>query len=350
MKFSNIFLLVILTFTFVSENNSDNSLQVSYEKFRKTAIYWGSAQMVEELNRVVNHLKMIHGDQFTPENLDLNQLIVEMKSKGYLNPNVYINFSRDPVTWKSGQILSIAYQSQINTNLDENYKYSFEHLYRALNHENDPYIKLFALHNLRNQKASTKAIDAVVKALMSERDYEITRRFVNYLSSHIIFESLPKNIKELAPELFKIRIRKMATNAQNYEQKSTALFLNVVFSNHLPSIDASTLMYCIDRDFPEAFLVKVFSRYPQTYLEKFIVPFKEGYGSHFLTLLKIFEKFPQNKKILSALNYALVNKEKGHFNFHQGEIIHSWSRITKIVYRGNDSVYLDWYNQHLKHN
>ena len=350
MKTSDLILLVIVTFTFLSNNCAELSTQATYTEFKKDAVYWGSSTMVKELNRVVNHLKIIHGDEFTPENFDLSQLINEMKSKNYVDPNVYIDDTRDPVIWKSGKIYSIAYQNSTSNKINKNNPYPFEHLYRAMNHENDPYVKLFALHKLRSHKVSSKVIDAIIKALMSERDEQILRQFVNFLKSDLVYKSLPINLNELSPELFKIRIKRMSNDAQNLEQKSIALFLNLLFSRYLPPLNTSTVMYCMDQNFPEDFLIKVFTKYPQTYLEEFIIPFKKGYGNNFLTLLNTFENFASNKKILEALKHALINRNKGHFSFYQTEILNTWSQITKTTYEGSDSVYLEWYKQQLKHN
>ena len=104
----------------------------------------------------------------------------------------------------------------------------------------------------------------------------------------------------------------------------------------------------MDQNFPKDFLLKVFKRYPISFLEEFVEPFTKGYGNQFATLLYLFEEFHSSPTILSALKFALVNRREKHFVFHQGAILQTWQRISSLTYNGDDQIYLDWYESRLK--
>ena len=102
------------------------------------------------------------------------------------------------------------------------------------------------------------------------------------------------------------------------------------------------------QNFPKDFLLKVFKKYPISFLEEFIEPFTKGYGNQFATLLYLFEEFHSSPAILNALKFALTNRREKHFVFHQGAILQTWQRISSLTYKGNDQIYLDWYESKLK--
>lgn len=347
----NIFIVLIIAIQQqrVLSSASQNTINNSYTQFRKAAINWGSNRMTNELNRAILHLKNMHGSSFSPEKANLNKLISEMKTKGYLDDNIFIDLSHDPIQWHSGKIVSISYPVTPQLTEALNQSFSDEVLIRALHNNEDSYVKLFALHNIDSQISIQPSQTLLIDGLMQEQDKTILHHYVKILKQESTFNLIRSDVSERSTEDFEARMRRLALSAQSLSEKADALFINTVFTNYLiPDLDTRILMYCMDHSFARNFLLKVFTNYPQTQLEKFIIPFEKGYGNQFLTLLFLFENFHTNSKILNSLKLALINREQGHFNFHQSAILQAWIRISGIPYTGSNAPYLKWIEARLK--
>ena len=187
-----------------------------------------------------------------------------------------------------------------------------------------------------------------MKAISREQNLKFLKYYIEPLRDKIFYSKIPKDASEKVPEVFKRRIKDYSENAKTRADKANALFLNILFSEYLPKQEIKTLMYLMDQDFPKDFLVKEFKKYPISFLEEFTEPFTKGYGNQFRTLLYLFEKFHSSPTILNALKFALVNRAEHHFVFHQGAILQTWQRISLLSYKGDDKIYLDWYESKLK--
>ena len=326
-----------------------NSTQLkSYSEFRNYAIHWGSHQMTAELNRALKHLQMIHGNAFNPYDAQPSKLIKEMKSKSYLDLNVYLNIEHDPVEWHNKALRSVSYPEALTQNFQQKIKYPISFISKAFITEQDPYVKLFAIQECSQRLHKEIPIKIVLKAILRENDFEILSYYIKALRNDHIYSRIPKNASAKIPKIFKERIKSYANKAKTRSAKANSLFLNLLFSDYLPVLETQTLMFLMDNEFPREFLVKVFTKYPSIHLENFTVPFTKGYGNQFSTLLYLFENFHANAVILEALKTALINRHKKHFVFHQGAIINTWQRITSLDYEGNDKIFIDWYDSRSK--
>ena len=320
----------------------------SYSEFRNYAIHWGSHQMTAELNRALNYLQMIHGNAFNPYDAQPSKLIGEMKSKSYLDLNIYINIQHDPVEWHNKTLRSISYPEALTQNYQQKIKYPISFVSKALITEQDPYVKLFAIQECSQRLYKDIPIKIVLKAILRENDFEILSYYIKALRNEHLYSRIPENAPAKVPKSYKEKIKNYANEAKTRSAKANALFLNLLFSDYLPVLETQTLMFLMDNEFPREFLVKVFTKYPSIHLENFTVPFTKGYGNQFSTLLYLFEKFHSNAVILEALKTALINRHKKHFVFHQGAILNTWQRITSLAYGGDDKVFIDWYDSRPK--
>ena len=212
----------------------------------------------------------------------------------------------------------------------------------------DPYVKLFAIKECIERLHKEIPVKVFLKAISREQNLEFLRYYIEPLRNKTFYSKIPEDASEKVPKVFKQRIKDLSENAKTRTEKANALFLNILFSKNLPKLEIRTLMYLMDQDFPREFLVKVFKRYPISFLEEFTEPFMKGYGNQFRTLLYLFERFHSNPTILNALKFALVNRKEHHFVFHQGAILQTWQRMSLLSYKGDDKIYLDWYKSKLK--
>ena len=54
------------------------------------------------------------------------------------------------------------------------------------------------------------------------------------------------------------------------------------------------------------------------------------------------------QEIRVAEKEYFIDREEHHFVFHQGAILQTWQRMSLLNYKGNDKIYLDWYESKLK--
>ena len=320
----------------------------SYSEFKDYAIQWGSNKMTSELNRAVKHLQLIHGNSFNPFEAAPELLVKEMQAKAYLDETIYVDIKNDPVEWYKQELRSISYPEAGLKNVNENLKYSINLISQAFSTETNPYVKLFAIKECVERVHREIPIRIFLKGISREQDLEFLQYYIEPLRNELFYSKIPKDAAEKVPKSFKQRIKEYSNNAKTRVQKANALFLNILFSNHLPKLEIRTLMYLMDQNFPKDFLLKVFRKYPISFLEEFVEPFTKGYGNQFATLLYLFEEFHSSPTILSALKFALVNRREKHFVFHQGAILQTWQKISSLTYNGDDQIYLDWYESKLK--
>ena len=320
----------------------------SYSEFKNYAIQWGSNNMTSELNRAIKHLQLIHGNSFNPFKVAPELLVREMQAKAYLDETIYIDIKNDPVEWNNQELRSISYPEAGRQNFNEKLKYSINLISQAFSTETNPYVKLFAIKECVERLHREIPIRIFLKGISREQNIEFLQYYIKPLRNKIFYSKIPTDAAEKVPMSFKQRIKEYSDNAKTRVDKANALFLNILFSKHLPKLEIRTLMYLMDQNFPNDFLLKVFKKYPISFLEEFIEPFTKGYGNQFATLLYLFEEFHFSPAILSALKFALVNRREKHFVFHQSAILRSWQRISSLTYNGDDQIYLDWYESKLK--
>ena len=320
----------------------------SYSEFKNYAIQWGSNKMTSELNRAIKHLQLIHGNTFNPFNASPELLVQEMQAKAYLDETIYIDIKNDPVEWYKQELRSISYPQAGRKNFNQRLKYSINLISQAFSIETNPYVKLFAIKECVERLHKEIPIRIFLKGISREQSLEFLHYHIEPLRNKIFYSKIPTDAAEKVPMSFKQRIKEYSANAKTRVDKANALFLNILFSKHLPKLEIRTLMYLMDQNFPKDFLLKVFKKYPISFLEEFIEPFTKGYGNQFATLLYLFEEFHSSPAILNALKYALMNRREKHFVFHQGAILETWQRISSLTYKGNDQIYLDWYESKLK--
>ncbi len=335
--------VLIFSLSFLKTFSAVNSVQLkSYAEFRRYAIHWGSNQMTTELNRALKHLQMIHGDKFNPYSSHPKKLVEEMKTKSYLDLNIYINLKHDPVEWHNKTLRSISYPTANVERYTDHLEYPITFISKGLSPEEDPYVKLYAIQQCL-QRHKKIPIKVLLGSIFAEKDFQFLDYYIKVLRNKNFYKRIPKNAVIKVSKVFKKRIKIFADKAKTRKAKANALFLNILFSDYMPPLEIQTLMFLMDNEYPREFLVKVFAQYPSRYLEKFSVPFTKGYGNQFGTLLYLFEKFHSNRVLLTALKIALENRHERHFVFHQGAILNTWQRITSLEYKGDDKIYLDWY-------
>ena len=133
------------------------------------------------------------------------------------------------------------------------------------------------------------------------------------------------------------------------KQQAQLFFLAFWFTDFKPKIPSTKLMASLfDLEVPLPALQVIFKAYPSDLLAEFVVPFKEGYGSHHRDLLQLFSKEYSHPKILQSLAFALINRNRGHFKPIQADILGVWEDMTKTRYLGSTHEFLKWYEEQKK--
>jgi hypothetical protein len=118
-----------------------------------------------------------------------------------------------------------------------------------------------------------------------------------------------------------------------------------MFTDYRPAVEVPTLIQCFDDGYAVPFLVKLFKAYPAQYLEDFAVPYLEGYGDKQPQILAVFERFPENKRILGAIRRSFELRHEGHFGMMQDQIVTACERLTGLAYAGDDKPFLAWFEE-----
>jgi len=133
------------------------------------------------------------------------------------------------------------------------------------------------------------------------------------------------------------------------EDKARLFFIYFWFTNvkpKTPSVQTMAALFDLEVSLPA--LQAMFGAYSSDLLAEFTVPFKEGYGPHLKTILYLFSKKYSHPKILQALAFALINRNRGHFVPIQSEILQVWETMTGFKYLGSTHEFLAWYEEQKK--
>ena len=152
-------------------------------------------------------------------------------------------------------------------------------------------MKLFAIKECVERFHKEIPIRIFLKGISREQSLDFLQYYIEPLRNKTFYSKIPTDAAEKVPMSFKQRIKEYSDKAKTRADKANSLFLNILFSKHLPKLQIRTLMYLMDQNFPKDFLLKVFKRYPISFLEEFVEPFTKGYGNQFSTLLYLFENF-----------------------------------------------------------
>ncbi len=312
----------------------------TYDELRQYCLKGHSALTIAEANRALAELRLLHG-KVSLGNLTPRQLLSELESKGYFRPPAGCahDWIFDPLTLKDERFLSLKFGELKREEYSVSVRLPKPLLKRAML-DDLPQVRSFVISYLATQK-EIAPVKFVLRAFLREENSELVKGFISLLKAKRYVKASLKLKK--VPRSLKIRIHKLVEKARTKEEHAQALFLAVMFTKMRPSINIPLIIYQLDEAYAIAYFVKLFRAYPSSIIEEFTVPFREGYGDKHRELLQIFIRFKENKKILSALKYALEHRNEDHFAEMEFAIIGAWQKMTKIRYEGTIRPYIEWY-------
>jgi hypothetical protein len=295
--------------------------------------------VVAEANRAYAELKMLYNfDAFGERGP--KEIIRELQRAGFFHnegycdlQNIDIVFSDD--TFKSAS--AAGYAALTGPDIPAHL------IVKSLKNQENTDLRIFLLWHLqRFQYEGINLTEPLIDALEKEKNADLYPVYAGILQQPHYFSGFSaKSSAKLGGAL------EMAfKGAESQENKGALLFLSFAFSDFRPEmVETPVIISLIDNNYPFDFILSVFKHYPLSLIEEFTVPFKEGYGDKFEVLLALFARFPESRKCMQSLAYALINRSRRHFAFFQGDIIKTWEELTGLEWQGVETPFIEWYKE-----
>ncbi len=300
---------------------------------------WASSVALAEYNRALSEVRLLHGD-IDLKGRSAKEVIIELSKQGYVKKSLYFEYEWDPFALENYTFSSTKFEEL--EPLPEKFfqgRIRGALLKKGLQHPSYR-VRWFVLQYL-SRKTEVTPLRTVLKAYVHEKKEHLLPYFMSLLVTERFVKAAAKY--KSYPRSVVLRIKRSIRAAQRMDEKAQALFLAVMFTDARPSFEIPVVIYQLEQGYAISYLIRLFRTYPAKWVEEFTVPFREGYGDQHEKLLRIFEHFPQNRKVLAALHFALNNRQKGHFSDIRAKIIGTWQTITGIEYKGSIEPYNAWY-------
>lgn len=316
------------------------------EKLQSIAQTQSLQKVIEEANRSLTEFKTLHPN-YDLSAYDVQELIEKLRESDYFSSKIYYESDTHKISFSEGLFKGSGLEESKPVDLSQ-ISISKELIETVLVQSKNTGLQIFVLDYV-NQSSLEISVLALLTAYLQNENQIMRDRLITLMKAKQVISKAPyyAAISELNNYEIQKSILRLSVNSKAVSRRCDGHYLGYLFSNYRASIDARTVMACLDRGYPQQFTDHLFKSYPKDLAHAFIKPFREGYGRHFRTLLNAFTALmsaenANDKQIMDAMKYALINRQKGHFERYQQAIIDSWEAISKIPYQGEIGVYLRW--------
>jgi hypothetical protein len=324
----------------------DTVLISDYKALQSFATKHYLAVALQELNRSLAEVRL-HHPSYVPDQKSVEKIVTELRDKGYFDPQIFYDFSHNPVEITSSGFISTHHPKLKFSDFPLPARISPKLLKTAVMDRDHPYARLLALEMMGKIPKKPLPILPLIHGLHKENDPFFLARFARILKKPLWYAILQKQHLKISTGFSKA-LKSLYKRAKNRHEKAVIFFFSLVFTKTKPEPEIPVLMTLIDEHYPIDFLVKTFKGYTADSIETFAEPFQKGYGKEFKTLLTLFSHFPKNRIIMKALYQGLIHRNDGHFQLIEGQLIQVWAKLTKTPWKGSDQPYRDWYLSRFK--
>jgi hypothetical protein len=294
-----------------------------------------AALALEELNRGLSEAELLHG-QLSLQGVSAQELMRQLAEGGYLKPEVFIHPVESQIQFKNRKFQILSLPNSDPTSFSLQVEVSPKMLKTGLLDES-AYVRLFTLDYLLHVE-KTHPVILVLKGLTFEDHHFLVSRYGELLRSEGFLGKVPKKI----PRPLLEKIKELISHAKSESEIANSIFFAVQYTDLRPKAEIPIIIHMLNSRYPVTFLVHFFKAYPRTLVEKFSVPFKEGYGDKWEILMEIFSHFTDSKILLDALYYSLAHRKEAHFAVFEDKIISTWEKMSKIKFEGDLKPFEVW--------
>lgn len=328
----------LLLFLFLSLTLPAQISFKQFQSFRTHASNRYAALALEEYNRAFHEAELLHG-KLPVHDTPAREILRQLEEGGYLNLRIWTDFPMLELEFQQGKFLFSSVQSTDPKSYPLRVNLPNQMIKKGLVDSSIP-VRLFSLEYLQSISTS-KPVILALKGLLKETEPFIIQKYGLLLRSEGYVEKIPRKV----PKSFAQKVKTLWKESQALPEKANALFLAIQYTDFKPNPEIPVLIHMMDNKYPIVFLIRLFSAYPRSLLEKFIVPFQEGYGDKWELLMEIFSHFTDSKPLLETLYYALEHRKEVHFASFEQRITTTWEKISGIPFEENLNPYRNWIDQ-----
>lgn len=338
--------ILFLTLYLIAGKSWSNIILINtLKEFRSYSLCEHSARTLSEMNRALRELLVFHPHYLTRlEQLPFSQIISLLEEGGYLksvgpSSEQSYNYAEQNYKYKEGRFVSSSTCSSYTSSTIE--YGNDEVLYNALVQNELTPVRSKALQVLFGTPISLLNPELLLSNFSRETDHKIQELYFKIFTREDFFKLLANDAH--VSELRRLLGARPETKLRS--QKAQQLYLDYLIRAQYQKPEVRTVMYSLDHGYPNEYLQSLFDRNPEL-IQSFIPAFTLGYGGHVPFLYEILKKnWKTSANARKALLFALKNRRKPHFYRIESSLITFFERTSGIQYRGDDSVYHQWFHQ-----